>query len=185
MNRISMLAYALVVALSSRAIILAQTDSTREISQSDSLMLRLKNAKHVGLTTDERLSGYILYLYTPAQREQNLASLATYRENLTAWNARIKSLDEKRQTAQRERASIDELNAMTHERNRLQSERPDSPFASRIYLYDVVKFGVDYVEIAGAEKPREFTLIPFAKICKVIVKTSADDPISGEPSVAR
>lgn len=74
---------------------------------------------------------------------------------------------------------------MTQERNRLQFERPDSPFASRIHLYDVVKFGVDYVELKGAEEPRESMLIPLSKICKVILRTTADDAITGQPSAAR
>ncbi len=182
MNRTPILAFALAAALSSHTVLLAQTDSTRESSQSDNLMLRLKNVKHVGVRTDERLSGYILYLYTSAQREQNVASLAAYRENSEVFAARIKSIDEKRQAAQQERASVADLNAMTQERNRLQSERPTSQFVGSIYLYDVVKFGVDYVELRGAEKGGDPVLIPLSKICKVIVKTSDDDPKTGEPS---
>jgi hypothetical protein len=168
--------------LFSHTVLHAQIDSARETPQADSLILRLKDAKHVGLSTDERLSGYVLYLYSQSQREQNLASLAAYRENLVAFNARIASIDEKRRNAQQERASVDKLNAITHERNQLQLERPDSPFARGIYLYDIVRCGVDYVEIRGAENPRGSVLIPLSKICKIVVTSTEDDSETGEPS---
>jgi|LakMenE18May11ns_1017448.scaffolds.fasta_scaffold9732038_1 hypothetical protein len=182
MNRTLILTFALTVALFSHADLCAQSDSTTETPQSDSFMLRFKNAKHIGLSTDETLSGYVLHLYTPAQREQNLASLAAYREDLVAFNARIESIYEKRRNAQQERVPVDKLNAITQERNRLESERPNSSFAQRIYLYDIVRLGVDYVEIRGAEKPGDSVLIPLSKICKVIVKSTGDDSKTGEPS---
>jgi uncharacterized protein YhaN len=121
-------------------------------------------------------------LYTQEQREQNLASLAAYRENLAAFNARIESIHEKRRNAQQERASVDRLNALTQEHNRLQSERPDSPFARSIGLYDILRCGVDYIEIRPAENPRGSRLIPLSKICTIVVKSTEDDSDSGKQS---
>ena len=136
----------------------------------------------MGLRTDERLGGITLYLYTPEQHAQNLASIAAYRQKLEEYSAQIEALDQKRRDAQQRRAPPDELNAITQERNR--TRRPDSQFVRSVFLYNVVHFGDDYIELTRAENPNGSTLIPLSRICKVIV-TPSDDPEQDEQSDAR
>ncbi len=154
---------------------------------SDGLLDRVKGNKHVGLRADDRLSGYVLYLYTKEQRAENLAELAEYRKDLETFTARIEEIDAKRRSAQQRRAPVDELNSITRERNQLQSRRPRSRFVSSgsrqsiIQLYDVVHVGDDYIELLGSEEPDDASLIPLSRVCRVIV-TSSDKPKSqGEP----
>lgn len=179
MNRTVILAFAISTVLATNGFTQGQTESSSVSSASDSLMHRIRSTKHVGVRTDERLSGYVLYLYTPTQHAQNLGSLTAYRKDLEMYNAQIESLNQKRREAQERRALSDELNAITQEMNRIR--RPDSTFARSIFLYNVVHFGVDYIELSWAETPGDPTLIPLSRICKIIV-TSTGDSQTDEPS---
>jgi len=155
---------------------------------SDSLLDRVKGNKHVGLRADDRLSGYVLYLYTEEQRAENLAELAEYRKEWETFTARIEAIDAKRRSAQQRRAPVDELNSITRELNQLQSRRPTSRFVrsrsvlSNIQLYDVVRVGGDYIELLGSEKPGDASLIPLSRVCRVIVMSSGKPKSKGEPS---
>ena len=175
MIRTSFLVFALVAALSVHAELFAQTDTNSGAVRSDTLGFRLNSAKHVGVSIDERLSGYVLYLYPPTQRAQNLASLAAYRKNLETYNALKTSGDDKRRASQQRRAPLKEHKAIMEEGNRLMSKRPNSPFSRSVVLYDIVHHGVDYIEMRRAEKSGETVLIPFSKIRRIIVVTSDED----------
>ena len=88
---------------------------------------------------------------------------------MEAFRAKIAAFDQQRREAQERNASADELNAITSARNREQTNQPSSPFAARILLHNVVRIGNDYIEIEATEKPNSSTLIPFTKICRVII----------------
>ena len=102
----------LVTVLATNGIALAQSDAPAGRNTPDSLLNRIRDSKHIGVRTDERLSGYVLYLYTAEQRTENLSELAAYRKDLEEFTARIESIDEKRRAAQQRRASSSELNAL-------------------------------------------------------------------------
>lgn len=186
MIRIPNCLFTLLLACSAHAGVFAQTGENNGTLQSDSFSLRLRNAKHVGLSTDEKLSGYVLYVYPPDLRADNLASLAACRENQAELNAQMESLKKKRIMAFKKapRTSMDEMNAITGEMNDLESKRPNSPFASTILLCDVLSFGVDYIELRDAENPEETVLIPISRVCKIIVR-SAHGTKTSEPSVSQ
>ena len=183
MNAKLISALTLVAVLVTNGITLAQPAAQ---NTSDSLLDRVKGTKHIGLRADDRLSGYVLYLYTKEQRAENLAALAEYRKELVTFTARIEALDAKRRSAQQRRAPVDELNSITRERSELR--RPSSLFVrsrsgqSIIQLYDVVHVGDDYIELRGSENPGDASLVPLSRVCRVIM-TSSDKPKSqGEPS---
>ena len=132
MNPQLLSAFTLVAVLATNGISLAQSDARNGRSTRDSLLDRIRDTKHIGLRTDDRLSGYVLYLYAQKQRADILSELAAYRKDLESFTARIESTDEKRRSAQQRRASADELNALTRESNRLRSQRPNSRFVPRI-----------------------------------------------------
>ncbi len=185
MRRISALSFAIAVTLFSVSFLLAQSDSTATIVQADNLMNRIKSIKHIGLSVDEKMSAYVLYLYTPTQRDQNLSELVRHRQAVVKHNAEIKSVQEKRRLANNANVTVDERNKLAEEHNRLLENLPRSQFSRNIILYDVIGSGVDYVEIRSAEKEAdETTLIPMSRICKVIDRTSSDRSSPNEPSDA-
>jgi len=161
-----------------RSILLASLASAPVFAQSqiegrgdsDSLLAsRLLDVKHIGLEVDERLSGFAIHVYTPKQLKEKIASLHKFHADMEAFNAKIASLDQQRREARERHASGDELKAITETRNREQRKRPSSPFAGKISLYNVMHIGSDYLEIEPLERAVFSTLIPFSKICSVVI----------------
>ncbi|WP_425400685.1 hypothetical protein [Aeoliella sp.] len=140
----------------------------REIAPDDTFANRIHEVEHVGLSTDDKLGGYILYLYTPPQFKENLASLATYRQEWDAFVHQLRLLDERRRAA----TSADISSTLVEERKKVFSARPNSRFAAKETLYTVSHQGADYLELRKAENPKESVLIPLWKISKVVSKDS-------------
>jgi hypothetical protein len=134
------------------------------------LASRLSTATHIGLIEDERLGGYTIMIYSPDQYKLNLESLEKYRADLDAYQSTIDAIDRRREVAVASKSSVDQLNAITFERNSHQP--PYSQFVQgRISLCRIVDVASDYIEISRIANTDESTLIPLSKICSVrIVK---------------
>lgn len=147
------------------------------------LASRLANAKNVGVQIDKKLDGYILHVYSNEEHDRHLKSLIQYRIELKTYREKLDFIREKRAKANREGASVRELNEFTNRMNRLS--RPLTEFADKIILHRVVQVGFDYIEIQSSEKPDSQSLIPLRRITRVVVnpkdqstrsKTSSADP---------
>ena len=75
----------------------------------------------------------------------------------------------------------DELNSILRARNNVP--RPSSRFAGQ--LNDVVGIGTDYIEIQASENPESTVLIPFGKICSVVISRESDDATASDTSEDR
>ena len=158
---------------------MAQDVRTPATARSRSLSDRLRDAKHIGLTVDEKMAGFTIHVYTPIQQDKNRVELAEYRVKLSEYQSGLESFDEKRREAQQRGASTNELNAITSARNSFSTTAPHSSFAM-IALHDVVFVGDDYLEVLGSNSPDSgTTLIPLSKICRIIMpKKPADTDTS-------
>lgn len=135
----------------------------------DTFASQIRNSKHIGLSVDNGLAAFTLYVYSPKQYKEHLASLEAYRRERAAFDARRRVYARERAEAQERRASPDELNAITVKRNRDNSAPPYSPFDKRIKLSIVVSSGDDYIAITPLEEPNQKILIPFHRVGRVIV----------------
>ncbi|TWU52047.1 hypothetical protein [Rubripirellula reticaptiva] len=138
----------------------------------DTFASQLRKSKHIGLSIDDALAAFTVYVYTPKQYEEHLASLDEFRRERAAFNERMAGYVRERKEARERRASTEELNAITTKRNR-NSVPPYSPFDKRIKLNTVVSSGDDYIAITPLEEPNQTILIPFHRVGRVIV--TADD----------
>lgn len=159
---------------------MAQDVRTPATARSRSLSDRLRDAKHIGLSVDEKMAGFTLHVYTSTQQNKNRVALAEYRVKYSEYQSGLESFDKKSREAQQRGASTNELNAITNARNSFTSTAPYSSFSNQIALYDVVFVGGDYLEVAGSNSPDSGTiLIPLSKICRILLpKKPADTDTS-------
>lgn len=154
--------------------IYADTPAATTATGPDTLLQRLKQAQRVALQTDEKLSGYILYLYTPERLTKDLAALASYRDKSAELRPRIDELQQqirRLQQQQQSDQSFELLQRLTQEHRNLQRELgqlspPNSVILSHS-LYDVIHLGEDYIELRQADNPAEQRLIPLSRIARV------------------
>jgi hypothetical protein len=169
----------------------------------DSLLQRLRNTGHVhiGLQKDQRLAGYVLYTFTASQHKENLASLSAHHEELDAYADRVDAAKEKLQAAEQLRehrqgngrgggragtgrvANASLRNEMFRNFHKVREDRPTSELGGSISLFNVVRYGSDYLELRGEESPDYLqvrrahvaegsVLIPLSRICKVVIGSS-------------
>ena len=118
-------------------------------------------------------------MYTPDQHKLNLESLAKYKADLETYQSTIAEIDKRREVAVASKASVDQLNAITGERNSYRP--PYSQFVTgRISLYRIVDVASDYLEVSSNANADDSTLIPLSKICSVrIMKSSVPKTENG------
>ncbi len=191
---IALLAFFIASAILPRAF--AESDA----APNDHLINRLRDLHHVhvGLRTDDRLSGYVLYTYTASQHKENLTFLSAHVQELEAFADRVDAAEEKLRAAeqlQEHRGATAKLtNTLKWEASNLKRERPNSKFTQSIALFTVVHYGSDYLELRGedspdylqirkAEAPEGTVLIPVSKICKIVISmvTTGNAKHEGEP----
>lgn len=160
--------------------LLTFTFFTPSLFGADTLASQLRKSKHVGVSIDDGLAAYAIYIYTPSQYKEHVASLEAFRLERDAFAERMKGYSREREEARKRRASSDELNEITRKRNRDAANPPFSPFEKGIKLNKVVSAGDDYIAIAPLDEPSRNVLIPFNRIARVILasdaKTDAADP---------
>ena len=135
----------------------------------DTFASRLRSAKHIGLSVDEQLSAFTIHIYTPAMFKEHVASAQDFRSRLAAFKERMAGYDRERRAAQERRAGVDELNAITRQRNREAANSPSSPFDQRIKLHMVVSAGDDYISVTPEGEPHQRVLIPLSRVGRVIL----------------
>lgn len=136
-----------------------------------SLTSRLRTATHIGLTENEKLCGYTIIVYTSDQYERNLESLAKHKADLETYQSTVAAIDKRHEVAVASKASVDQLNAITIERNSHQP--PYSQFVQgRILLCRIVDVASDYLEVSYIANTDDSTLIPLSKICSVRITKS-------------
>ena len=145
---------------------LAQSTLSNPAMPIDSLVDRLKVAKHVGLTIDERIGAYTLYLYTSEQHQRKLEELVQYRQQNEEYQAKRESLEKQMRDAEQRKDSSGELGEIRAKMHTLI--QPRSPLSGQT-LHEVVVVGQDYIEIQKSNDSESSTLIPFSKISRVIV----------------
>lgn len=133
----------------------------------DSFSSILREATHVGLAVNERLSSYDVHFYSEKQFRENVAALKQHRGDLEEYGDRRAKLDQERRDAHERRAPVQELNAITRKRSHLR--KPHSDFAGRIGLYTVAGTGTDYLKLHPHDSSQRTVLVPFAMVGRVFV----------------
>jgi hypothetical protein len=147
-----------------------QTASAQANNELSSISSRLKSAEHISLQMDEKLSGYIIRVYSPEGLAKRIEVTKQYQIDYAKWQELRVSLEKRLKEAEKIKDP--------QERDRISSAiiKEFSVEPHRIYvtaLHRVISVGGDYLEVDSHGNAESTAIIPFHKIVKIIVEKPA------------